>query len=299
MKFKVLIILLILNISSIQIFADAGKYSGTFIFLPATTRSAAMNNTLTANANDANAIFYNPAFLADDINNEMNFMHKILYADITHQSISGIYKLNQSSGIGIGINYINYGKINITEVSNGNPEYTENTNSAYGLLLNLSYGRKISDNFFTGAGLKLINESISGYSGNAYSLYIGTLYRINNRLQIGTYTDIITTDIEYKTKKEKVPDKYSLGLNYKILDNLNFNIEGIKLSDDSFKANTAFEYTLNNITLRNGITIGKEKEGRYSFGLGFKLLNIKIDYAYTIQSKLKNVHTFGLKYIFL
>jgi hypothetical protein len=192
----------------------------------------------------------------------------------------------------------------------------EDINNAFGT--NISF--KLGQTFAIGSTLKYISLDIDGNStdqsrvkGTGSAIDIGLSYKSSgDRVLAGfSYNNIgpeITQSITDRsnptiTTKEPLPTNIKFGIGFKFLENRNF----ITLLDfdsgmanNNWKCSTGFEYTLlSMISFRMGVSGGSSYVITPSFGLGFKLGGLLLDFATEQNNVLGNINNFALRYCFV
>ena len=143
-----------------------------------------MGGAFTAVADDARAVDWNPAGLAQVTHNELSFDYLKYIQDMNASSVAGAVPLNKINGtLGFDATYVNMGTIDLTD-GGGNPISGNNQSSAYSGTL--SYGQAIGDRIALGAGAKFLKQSLAGEAGSGEAVDLGVLVSaITDRLNLG------------------------------------------------------------------------------------------------------------------
>ncbi|GAB5518286.1 MAG: hypothetical protein RhofKO_05370 [Rhodothermales bacterium] len=151
-----------------------GTTAADFLSIPVGARGAAMGGAVTASVNDASAIYWNPAGLAE-MRNGAGFMAE--YA----QWLAGIdfnfasVVLPAAGGtVGLGVTSMRTGEMDVTTVDQQNG--TGETFSAGSFAVSASYGRALTDRFSLGLTGKYVNERIWNSSANGFAIDVGTMF---------------------------------------------------------------------------------------------------------------------------
>ena len=180
---KLLHIILILSL-----FDDAfgvyrnGTTSLNFLEVDVASSRAAMGGAGVSFVNDASATYWNPAGLAFINKSDILFFNQSWIADISHTYTSVVIPMQNSSGIGISLNVMNYGDIEVTtlEFQDGSGEFYTALDYSAGI----SYARRFVEWFGFGATLKYINSQIWHSDASAVSMDLG----------VQIYTDFLSSE---------------------------------------------------------------------------------------------------------
>jgi hypothetical protein len=196
-----------------------------FLQIEPDSRGAGMGNTGVAIADNASALFWNPAGLAfQDETNQASITHSNWLAnfnvsDLFYDQIVGKYYIEGIGTIGAHLTYLNMGEQVVTDETG--PEPISRFNS-YELAFGASYGHKFSDNFAGGTSLRIIYSSLaSGTSisaqkvnpGSSVAVDLSVLYRTDPflvggrdaRFSFGTNLSNIGPGIQYTDNAQKDP----------------------------------------------------------------------------------------------
>ncbi|MBN1385259.1 MAG: type IX secretion system membrane protein PorP/SprF [Elusimicrobia bacterium] len=261
-------------------------------------RPQGMGGAYTALADDANALFYNPAGIALLRKSEFTSNYGRLFMGLDDNSSIG------SSFIGYAHPIKSYGTPGVSWYNLAlSGMYSET-------VISLSYGHKISNRFSAGVSLKnlsrkfgsneytrnAINETgdtrlqIEGVSGDpvfangkessALTSDLGLLYLYSSKISFGFAARNFTSPNIGLISEDKVPAVYRLGAAYKektysiLLETVN------KESDLNVLLGTEKWFIGNNIGLRSGLTVGSRKWRMISLGSTLRFDNFSFDYAF-------------------
>lgn len=149
-----------------------GETGAQFLKIGVGARACAMGEAFGAVADDATAIYWNPAGLGQLGKIELVGMQNFWFLDMSYQYVAAAFPLALRYGtIGAAAAYSSSGKIPKYEDFQKVGEYT-----AYDACGTVAYANKIGGLHF-GAGVKLIqqgieNENVAGFAGDAGLLYI-------------------------------------------------------------------------------------------------------------------------------
>lgn len=196
-----------------------------FLQIEPDSRGAGMGNTGVAIADNASALFWNPAGLAfQKGSNQASITHSNWLAnfnvnDLFYDYVVGKYYIEGIGTIGAHLTYLNLGEQVVTDETG--PEPISRFNS-YEVALGGSYGYQFSNNFAVGTSLRLIYSSLaSGTSisaqkvnpGSSVGLDLSFLYKTDPfelggreaRFSVGTNLSNIGPGIQYTDNAQKDP----------------------------------------------------------------------------------------------
>ena len=302
----------------------AGQSGWQFLKINGDARQAAMAGAFTAISNgDANAVFGNPATLADVKNIDVEISTMEWIADITHQSAAVAYNLGSIGVIGASVARLSYGDIPETinaslESGGTEPVITGRMFTASDVAAGFSFARKITDKLSVGGSFRWMQEQIAELSMNNWSLDFGTMYYTGYKsLRIAITARNFGPDSrfggwseEYQTESDNVrmPLDVRAGIAMDFLNEeggphmLTVVFEGDHPNDGTEKFHLGASYAFNNMFfLRCGYKFNYDVQ-RFTFGAGvaYTIAGIPstINYAYVDFGELTQVHMFSLGFSF-
>ncbi len=306
----------------------SGISSYQFLKIGGDARGAAMSEAVIAVTNDASAIFWNPAGLANSTSDQVIFSHAEWLVDVKHEFGAASYHLDQSNIIGLSFISLHTDPMKITTEyqPTGNGNYFNFSDIAVGG----TFARKMTDQFSFGVTVKYVRETIAELHTDAFMVDIGTFYYMglgssrfsvvvtnfgNNVKPSGSVLNGKGTEVT-AFQDFSPPTMFRLGYAFEpYQDEDNRLTAAVQLNhpnDNAENIRLGFEYEYGAIfSLRCGVkrTIGEPLLAQstssaedISFGAGFKLplgfSNANVDYAFTNFNVLGSVHriTVGLTY---
>jgi hypothetical protein len=168
------IILLLLLMSGLQAFSQAGYGVYQFLDLPVSSRLAALGGTnVSLRDNDLNFAFVNPALLTAETDKVVGLSVANYLSDIQFGSAVYGHNVKDVGYFGVGIQYIDYGKFQ--EATDLN-ELTGQTFTAKDFALHIIYARPLNKYFTVGATLKPVYSVYERYTSYGLALDGGVNY---------------------------------------------------------------------------------------------------------------------------
>ncbi|MEX0747404.1 MAG: PorV/PorQ family protein [Rhodothermales bacterium] len=302
----------------------AGTSGYQFLKIPVDPRSAAMGETVAANAMDASALFWNPALAAQTGITQIGFAHTAYYVDVTIDYAAAIFHLRRLGlTLGASVQALNSGEMDVTTEFQpfGTGEQFRFTDVAAGLTV----AQQLTDLFSYGVTTKYIQESVAGVTSNTVVFDLGIFYRIGTtgaqmavairnfgfdgtpsgsleRTVIGQDARRIEEDFSSLTP----PTTFLLGITYDVLrgdrqNDLQISGQLNNPNDNAESFNLGVEYTWHDLLiLRGGYRFGVEEYTLPSLGAGLNLGDIlgnvsaRFDYGFTRLDRLGTVHRVGV-----
>ncbi len=317
------IILLMFCSASAQLLPNlGGQRTGTaaaqFLKIGIGPRAVGMGQAYTAVANDAEALYYNPAGISQFDKNEVIFTNTQWFVDIQLEFAGIVYHLDPMNTFGLAVTYLHTD--DMEETTELNPTGTGNYFSYSDALLSLSYSRNMTDRFSFGVSVKYMQETLAELTMSSVLFDLGTYYRTgwkSTRFAVavtnfgqeiaptGSYTyknlenDPVTVN---KFQEFPPPILFRIGVATDFVDNEMHKLTGaIQLNhpnDNVENLNLGLEYWWNEtLALRGGYTTGRLEED-FSLGFGIrlpvKLADLALDYAFSNFGRLGYINRFAL-----
>ena len=294
-----------------------GSTAAPFLDLGIGPRAIAMGGAFVATADDATALYWNPAGIARAQANEVLASHTEWFAGITYNWVGAMVQMGDIGAAGLSVTYLNYGSIEVTTDAqqDGTGEFYQPSD----LALALSYGYNLTDRFSLGLSMKYINQRIYHSSASAFAVDLGTLFTSDiYGLRIGASISNFGTDMQMDGKDlevlhdidpningnndqvlaKYVTDSWPLPLTFRVglakdfmlsdMNRLTLAVDANHPNDNSEGLNVGAEYAFDeNVMLRAGyksLFVQNSEEG-LTLGVGLKHefatnFIVNVNYAY-------------------
>jgi len=147
----------------------AGISAYQFLKIGAGARGVALGETFVAIANDASALYWNPAGLSQFTGTEVMFAHTEYVIDIKHEFFGGEY-----DAIGAAVTSLHMEDMEVTTETQ--PLGTGRYFSFGDLAVALSYSRKMTDQFSFGLTGRYVEETLDVLKMRGFMVDLGTYY---------------------------------------------------------------------------------------------------------------------------
>lgn len=271
---------------------DAGQE--TPFSIGAGARALGMGGGFISLADDASAIYYNPAGLPNLNYQEFSFMHIDLFEGTSYNYAGWVFPDSKLGGVGIGFFRIGTDDIErkTNFISNGTFGYSQSQ-------ILFSYGQVLGDKFSFGGSFKIVNQTLDSLSDYGFGFDVGFSLKLTNHISSGLILrDIIPSEIKLSSLTETTPTTIAGGIGLKNISIhekslLNAAIELEKIENRSTKIHVGGELMFNQ---KFALRTGYDKDN-ISFGTGMILNRVKIDYAYKIMDNINDSHRFSLSFL--
>ncbi len=288
-----------------------GTNAAQFLKIGVGARASAMGESYVALANDASALFWNPAGLAAVPGNEVMFVQTNWIADMRHDFAAIVVPFADLGTFGMYYQGLNMDDMKVrTEYA---PDGTGELFSASSFAIGVSYARQMTEKFAFGVGAKFLREQIWHETASTVAIDVGITYSTaveNLRLGMAitnyggkmqmdgkdllTFVDI-DPDLEgnnenviarLSTEQYDIPITFRVGMAYDPLKTdfhrITTTIDGVTPNDYNEYLNMGFEYGFRELVfLRYGYKgIGLSSSGSDASEVGFSAgggINYKID----------------------
>ena len=147
--------------------AQIGASAVVFLMIEPDSRAAGMGNAGVAIADNANALFWNPAGLADQIGTEVALTHSNwlpeLSSDLFFEYLVAKHHIKNWGTIGAHVTFLNLGEHEHRDALN----QELGTFRSYDLSVGVSYGFKVSEHFSLGTGVRWIRSNLASVNVGA------------------------------------------------------------------------------------------------------------------------------------
>ena len=319
-KYIVLIVVLLFcSYSNAQLFPvlggqRAGISTAQFLKIGVGGRATALGDAFVAISDDASALYWNVAGLAQFKDSEIIISHSAWLVDINHDFLGAVYHLDSDNTFGLSFTSLWMDKMPVTTefAPFGTGEYFGFSDIAIGL----SYARKMTDQFSFGGTVKYIEETLDKLSMRGIMIDLGTYYKTglgstrfavvvsNFGAELAPDGDIVLVGKREKSEWQSFapPTVFRIGFAFEPIDNeenrLTTAIQLNHPNDNSENVSLGAEYGWRKILfLRAGYKFNVDEQN-YTFGAGINvpisIAQFSFDYAYSNFVRLGSAHRFSI-----
>jgi len=295
---------LLLVIAPVGAYAGAGEASGEFLRIVPDSRSAAMGEAATALADDASAVYWNPAALALADKRSVLLSHSA-YIGSGNLGFAGVSARRGVWGAGLSAQYFNAGFVGQTDLSGA--EQGEFTPSDLALTCAAARAVEIpSSSRFSrasvGVGVKYVRTSLLK-TAQTEAVDVGVLAEaFERRLRAGLTAANLGGKLKYESEAFSLPAIMRGGVSYALSSNWRFSIEGgVPFQGTSYGAAGVEAVVVRTRSLAFSVRGGFNSrliegvDGFRTISMGFGLEGpIRLDYALVPMGNLGLVHRASL-----
>ncbi len=307
----------------------AGISAFQFLKIGVGARGIAMGESFVAVANDASALFWNPAGLVQFTENQVIASRTEYVVDIKHDFFGVVYHLGESDALGASFSSLHMDDMEIT--TEAQPFGTGRYFTFGDIAVGVSYSKKMTDQFSFGATIRYAEETLDVLKMRSVMVDLGTLYWTglgSTRFAVtisnfgadvqpkGTVTQFNGSRVS-DFQSFSLPTVFKLGIATEFIEDeisrLTTSLQLNHPNDNAEHFRIGAEYAYENtFFLRAGVkrTIGQRLFGRdetspedFTLGAGIALdvkefTRVSADYAFARFSDLGSVHRISLSFTY-
>jgi long-subunit fatty acid transport protein len=317
--FIIFISLFALTEASAQLFPvlggqRAGISTAQFLKIGVGGRASAMGDAFIAMADDASALYWNPAGLTQFHQHQVLFSHNKWVADISHDFLGGVYHLDATNSFGAAVTSLSMPKMKVTTefAPTGTGEFF-----GYGsIAAAFSYSRRMTDQFSIGGTVRYVEETLDKLKMRGFMIDLGTLYwtglgTTRFAVTVSNFGNQMAPDGEVvlvgkrsvsEWQSFSPPTMFRIGFAFEPYQTDEHRITtSFQLNhpnDNSENIVTGAEYSWRQIFFIRGGYKFNVDEQNYSVGAGINVpisfAHFNLDYAFTNFERLGSAHRFSI-----
>ena len=294
--------------------AKVGTTGAQFLEIGVSARADGMGGAFVAVADDASALYYNPAGLVQLGGREAVFTLVNYPADIEYKFGGVAVPLAFGGVLGLSFYGLDAGDMPVTtyEYPLGIDGWTFGAKDyAFGL----SYSRYLTDRFSLGITVKMIDELYEEERATGWAADVGTNYNTGFRnFKITMVISNFGPDMTFISQSYPLPINFHFGAAIDVLDGghhrATFAMEGSHPSDNLEKYSAGLEYWYSEMfairvgqRFENDIYEGEDQFSATTWGLGFRIplgeeRRVSVDYARQNFGVLGDINRYTLNVMF-
>jgi long-subunit fatty acid transport protein len=291
-----------------------GISTAEFLKIGVGSRASAMGDAFVAVANDASALYWNPAGLVQFKDDQLLISHNMWVVDINHDFVGAVYHMDETNAFGVAFTALSMQDMPVT--TEFQPFGTGDYFGFGDMALAVTYSRKMTDQFSFGGTVRYIEETLDKLKMRGVMIDLGTYYwtglgttrfavavtNFGNQLAPDGQVVLIGKRSNSQWQAFSPPTEFRIGFAFEpYQDEINKITASIQLNhpnDNSENLSTGVEYSWKNtFYLRGGYKFNVDEQN-FSFGAGVyvpvSLANVTFDYSYSNFVRLGTAHRFSI-----
>ncbi|HAT71424.1 MAG TPA: hypothetical protein DCS63_01235 [Elusimicrobia bacterium] len=292
--------------------AGPGTGAANFLKIPVGARETSLGGAFTAVADNANAVYYNPAGLSLLQNPEISFTQNKYVEGISQQWLAAAYPY-RSGAFGLGFNYLS---VPAFDAYDGADNRTGAV-AASDMALYLSWGGRLPLNYkflrsvSYGASVKYIAQELDTEKGTGYGLDLGLLATTPvENLRFGLEAEnAVSSKIKFIEDGAAPSLRFKAGAMYEVSSSVSqvagrYSLDYVVQDGGAGYIAVGVEQCFYDAyTARLGYSAFGDITSGLSFGLGYDLFrhtgrSVSVDYAYGGTYAFGDIHKLGVTYKF-
>jgi long-subunit fatty acid transport protein len=299
-----------------------GQRAGTamyqFLKIGVGARAVGMGESFVAVANDASALYWNPAGIVQIGRNELMFSHINWPVDVRHEFFGYVHRLGGVNALGISISALHTDEFE--ETTEFQPLGTGRFVTFGDIAVGITAARKMTDRFSVGLTIKYIDETLDNLHARNILIDFGTYYWTGfgtsrfavSVVNFGTNIEPSGT-VTFRDGSQNdqfqdfsPPTIFRVGFATELINNeTNKVTSSFQLNhpnDNAESLNFGLEYWWHNtLALRGGYRANVDEES-FTFGAGLNLplraMDLYADVSYTEFGRLGNATRLSMNFRF-
>jgi len=273
---------------------NLGTTGFSFLKVNYSARAAAMANAFTGISDDAGAVFFNPAGIAQIKNRELTSTYMNYFVGLQCGSAVFVFPRSEVRTLAVFSQFLTATETRqLADENTGEYLGPDGEFGVSDIILGITDSREITEVLNLGVNVKYIRESIDGNAASAVALDIGILHQTtNDDLKLGVTVKNIGRQLTYYSEdkyKEKLPQTVVVGFGYHPDNRFYAAFDAYKPFAGDFSFRLGLEYAVHELLkLRAGYNsrAGDWKAGGdlenlagISMGMGINWQRYNLDYA--------------------
>jgi len=308
MKIKITALVLCLLFGG-RLWAASGS-GANFLKIGVGARAISMGSAYTAVADDATAAYWNPAGLSQLHHREVMVTHAEWLDTIRYDYATYVHPLKNAT-LAASVGYLSQGTIQ----GRGENRQRQGDFGARDMVATFSVSKRMSATASAGMNVKILEQKIGTERAQGWALDFGALRKLaGDRISVGFSMQNLGSKISFMEESSNLPLSVSGGIMVRIIEPLLIASDVRHLVyDQNTEITIGTEYRpFSNVAFRSGylaqmggkspslnkINSGLSRLTGFTFGAGFRVLNLDIDYALAPSGELGETHHFSISFPF-
>jgi hypothetical protein len=287
-----------------KVFEKVGTFDGQFLKIGIGARAEGMGGAFVAVANDASAVFWNPAGIDQDKTEVMGNVAR-WPASLLFSQGAVVFHIKGLAGA-VSVNARSLTMDNEPVRTSFRPEGDGTFFDAGYTAFGATYARSLTDKFSIGLNANLVQLGLADLSQQTVTFDLGTLYEVGTLgMKIGMVIQNIGSQVKFIDREARLPAVFRVGTSFQLLQSAQNQLIGsFEFShppDNAERANIGAEYGFRDfLFVRGGYNLNYDAEG-FAGGAGVKFpvsvlhTVANLDYSYTDMRQLGEAQRLSLR----
>jgi hypothetical protein len=190
----------------VSVAGESSLSTAGFLRVGVGAKAMGLGEAFTAVADDASAVYWNPAGLGRLDKRQVQFSHYDWYQDVKIENLYCAFPRGRF-GFGAGITYLGFGKFQSYD-DDGNPG---DELSLYNLAASVSFSYSLTENFSIGVTGKYIEQSFDIVKGTSFAGDVGLMADFNS-VRFGLAGVNLGAPVRFVSEEEQLPTAVRFGM---------------------------------------------------------------------------------------
>jgi hypothetical protein len=270
-----------------------GGMPGSYLYMGVGARALGMGGAYSAVANDATAVYWNPAGLAQMNPYQVSFMHAVLFMDSSFDFIGATAPTEHWGNFGAAMLSLTSGDFEQRTALNEEV----GTFSTRDMAVLFSWSKHFFDRISVGLNYKLVTQKILNHSGSGHGIDLGVKAPLVENISAGVVLrNLLTPKVTLAESPQTYPMQIGIGIARAVFDDqFLLSAEFSRISGwGNPQLSIGGEYRfMERMALRFGVN-----SRSITFGAGFSFDSFGVGYSNVGNVDLGASHRFSLDYAF-
>jgi hypothetical protein len=260
----------------------SGETGAQFLKIGVGAKACAMGGAFVSVADDASAIYWNPAGISQLTSPEVLGSQNFWLMDMSMQFVGAVIPLRQGS-LGLGVAYSSSGDIPRVEDLQVIGSY-----SAYDAAISVAYANRFRGGLRLGLAMKIIQQKIYEENAKGMAVDLGLLYQVRRieGLHFGLSVQNLGPGMKFIEESDPLPMMIKAGASYRV-GSLLLASSLAKPRGNDARLNVGGELSIKDTLFAWG---GYNSLYSYSLGVGMKFWKASIGYAFVPYKEIEDSH---------
>lgn len=276
-----------------------GTTAAAFLRIGTGARPIGLAEAFVAVADDVNALYWNPAGIANLTYQQITATYTVWFSDLYYSQVGYVYPFGKH-GVGMQVNYISYG--NFDKYSIAGDKVGSFGARDYSIALSYGVSPVIADpddfELSFGFTVKYINQNIDDVYSRNVAGDVGLLIRIGGKdFAFGCMLQNVGTKVKFQDASQELPSTLKVGISTAAVEDAVIAASIDYQLDNEIRAGAAFEGVIEKLLAIRVGYITRINVLEYSGGLsgltagiGLRFEGIFLDYAFVPFGNLGFTH---------